>query len=252
MVTRLAMWSPPRARSTLMMRVFGALGCSVFDEPFYAYWLKTLNKRDDPGYDLTVAAHETDWRRIVQDVLDAPVGTNGWSYQKHMAIHMLPEVDLGWMSDPAFVHCFLIRDPREVIASMTEFRDLRAVLAADGAQAAAELVGIPQLQRIYDQVCKLGQVPPVLDANRVLRDPVNVLSAFCSKVGLPFDPDQDISWPAGQHANDGAWAPLWYQKVFATTSLKPYKSGVVQVSPDLKQVVDACMPTYEKLYEQSV
>ena len=252
MVTRLAMWSPPRARSTLMMRVFEALGCSVFDEPFYAYWLKALEKRDDPGYELTLAAHETDWRRVVQNVLNAPAGSNDWSYQKHMAIHMLPEVDLDWMSDPSFVHCFLIRDPREVIASMTEFRDLRQVLVTEGAEAAAELVGIPQLQRIYEQVLGLGQVPPVLDANRVLRDPVNVLSAFCSKLDLPFDSAQKISWPAGQHANDGVWAPLWYQKVFATTSLKPYKSGEVQVPAGLQPVVDACMPTYEKLYELSV
>ena len=46
---RIAMWSPPRARSTMMMRVFEALGCAVFDEPFYPYWLKTLNLINDPG-----------------------------------------------------------------------------------------------------------------------------------------------------------------------------------------------------------
>jgi len=201
---------------------------------------------------LCLLAHETDWRRVVQSVVEAPAGNNGWSYQKHMAIHMLPEVDLGWMSDPSFVHCFLIRDPREVIASMTEFRDLQTVAASQGAEAAAQLVGIPQLQRIYDQVCSLGQVSTVLDANRVLSDPVTVLSAFCSKVGLPFDPKQDISWPEGQHPEDGAWAPLWYQKVFATTQLKPYKSGEAKVPPGLSKVVDACMPTYEKLYELSV
>ena len=232
-----------------MMRVFGALGCSVFDEPFYAYWLKTLNKHDDPGFEATLAVHETRWPRVVDAVLAAPVGKNGWSYQKHMAIHMLPEVDLGWMNDPCLVHAFLIRDPREVIASMTEFRDLHAVLNSQGVTAAAELVGIPQLQRIYDRVLSLKQVPPVLDANKVLQDPVASLSAFCSKVGMPFDANQEISWSKGQHAQDGAWAGQWYQKVFETTGLKPYKSSVTAVPAGLQPVVDACMPTYERLYE---
>jgi len=246
------MWSPPRARSTLMMRVFGALGCSVFDEPFYAYWLNALDKRDDPGFERTLAAHETDWRKVAQTVITQPVGDNGWAYQKHMAIHMLPEVDLQWMSDPSFVHCFLIRDPREVIASMTEFRDLGAVLDTSGPQTAAELVGIPQLQRIYQQALALGQKPVILDANRVLANPAEVLDVFCARLGLPFDPEKEIFWPPGQHPSDGAWAPQWYQKVFATTGLEPYKSSVAQVPARLQPVVEACMPIYEHLYEQCV
>jgi hypothetical protein len=37
---RIAMWSPPRARSTMMMRVFEALGCAAIDEPFYPYLIR--------------------------------------------------------------------------------------------------------------------------------------------------------------------------------------------------------------------
>ena len=151
------MWSPPRARSTLMMRVFAALGCSVLDEPFYAYWLKALDKRDDPGFAETLAAHESEPQKIIEQLLATPSNSGDWIYQKHMAIHMLPEVDLSWMSDSSFVHCFLIRDPREVIASMTEFRDLQAICTIQGPEAAAQLVGIPQLNRIYKTVVDLGQ-----------------------------------------------------------------------------------------------
>ena len=65
-IRRIAMWSPPRARSTMMMRVFEALGCAVFDEPFYAYWLKAVNRVNDPGFRVTIevpydeAARDTD------------------------------------------------------------------------------------------------------------------------------------------------------------------------------------------------
>ena len=92
----------------------------------------------------------------------------------------------------------------------------------------------------------------MLDANKVLHDPVAVLGAFCTQVGLAFDPHQEICWPSGQHASDGAWAPLWYQKVFRTTGLKPYTSTMTEVPDSLQPVVDACMPTYEKLYQECV
>ena len=235
-----------------MMRVFGALGCAVVDEPFYAYWLKATQKRDDPGYEQTLAAHETDWRRVVENVCGAIPENRDWYYQKHMAIHMLPEVDLGWMSDASFVHGFLIRDPREVIASMTEFRDLERVLNADGPEAAAELVGIPQLQRVYDLACNLAnKPPPVLDANDVLREPEATLGAFCQRIGMPFDPTKPLRWQSGQHSEDGAWAPYWYQKIFATTGLQPYRprngDAAPYISANLQPVVDACMPTFERL-----
>ncbi len=255
MPKRIAMWSPPRARSTLMMRVFEALGCAVLDEPFYAYWLNALEKRDDPGYEQTLARHETNWRKVVAQVLGPAPGDRGWFYQKHMAIHMLPEVDLSWMDDPSFIHCFLIRDPREVIVSMTEFRDLHRVQNTLGVQAAAELVGIPQLQRIFERVVGAGAEPlppPIIDANDVLRHPQATLAAFCSRLGLAFDANRELRWSPGLHPADGAWAPLWYQKVFATTGLQAYAPRGVQVPARLQPVVDACMPIYERLYEQRV
>lgn len=245
------MWSPPRARSTLLMRVFEALGCAVFDEPFYAYWLQALNKQDDPGFAETLAAHETDWQKVVEQLVGPVPGERAWFYQKHMAIHMLPAVKLDWMAHPEFIHCFLIRDPREVIASMTEFRQLRRVADEDGPEAAAALVGIPQLARIYAEVVRLGEAqPPVIDANDVLRDPQGTLGAFSERTGLPFDPERPLSWQQGQHPADGAWAPFWYQKVFATTGLQAYAGKAISVPAGLQEVVDVCMPTYERLYAQ--
>ena len=250
-INRIAMWSPPRARSTLMMRVFEALGCAVIDEPFYAYWLKAVQKTDDPGYHETLAGHETNWRVVTEQIqASLPAGVN-WCYQKHMAIHMLPEVDLSWLARPDFVHGFLLRDPREVIASMVEFRDLARVHREQGAAAAAELVGIVQLERIFDRVVEVGvHEPLVIDANEVLQNPMAVLGAFCRRIDLPFNEQQPIEWAAGQHASDGAWAPFWYQKIFATTKLTPYRATKSEFPRAVQEVVDQCMPTYERLYAQ--
>ena len=113
----IAMWSPPRARSDdARLRI---LGCRVMDEPFYAYWLAATQKTDDPGYAATLAAHETDWRVVANDVIHPDLSSCHRSCQKHMAIHADP-VDLSFMRH--LRNCFLIRHPAEVIASMAGFR----------------------------------------------------------------------------------------------------------------------------------
>ena len=228
-----------------MMRVFEALGCAVFDEPFYAYWLERLDKRDDPGFAETLAQHPSDWREITELVLGAVPDGKRWYYQKHMAIHMLPEVSLDFMAHPEVINCFLIRDPREVIVSMSEFRDLAKVCDAEGVEAAARLVGIPQLQRIYARARASSSEPvPVIDANDVLRNPEKTLGAFCAEIGLPFDAQAPLTWAKGAHAADGAWGPMWYAKVYATSRLGSYTPKTLAVPRALQPIVDACMPTY--------
>lgn len=242
---RIAMWSPPRARSTMMMRVFEALGCAVFDEPFYPYWLKTLNKVNDPGFKAAINNHDTDWRSIIDLVLGPIPEDRVWYYQKHMAIHMLDEVDLTWMNQVR--NCFLIRNPAEVIVSMAEFRNLKPG-ESQGVEEAARLVGIPQLRRIFDLACETcGGIPPIIDANDVLDNPTRVLGGFCDAIGMDFIPDKPIRWEPGRHKYDGAWADAWYGKVYKTTCLEPYKPKQLTVAPELQAVVDYCMPVYEHI-----
>ena len=242
---RLAMWSPPRARSTMMMRVFEALGCAVFDEPFYPYWLKTLNKTDDPGFLAATTNHESDWRKVVDLVLGPIPDGRSRYYQKHMAIHMLDEVDLEWMGE--MCNCFLIRNPAEVIASMSAFRALEPAQLGN-VEEAAKLVGIPQLRRIFDLACEVnGGIPPVIDANDVLLNPAQVLGKFCAAVGMDFDPDQPIRWQPGKHERDGAWADDWYASVYKTTGLGPYRPSEIDTPAALQPLVDYCMPTFEHI-----
>jgi len=234
----------------MMMRVFEALGCEVMDEPFYAYWLKATQKEDDPGYLATLAQHETDWRRVAEMVVAAGRSADARSYQKHMAIHMLAEVDLGFMTE--LQNCFLIRHPAEVIASMAAFRSLKPKTNADVA-AAAYLVGIPQLERIFNEATRIqGGIPTVIDANDVLQRPSAVLAEFCLRVDLPFDPSASIRWAPGKHPNDGAWADEWYQSVFATEGLQPYQARTIRIPDELKPVLEYCLPSYQRIAEHKI
>ena len=229
----------------MMMRVFESLGCRVMDEPFYAYWLEAMQKTDDPGYAATLAAHETDWRVIAQDVVHPNLGSCHRSYQKHIAIHMLEAVDLSFMRH--LRNCFLIRHPAEVIASMASFRDLLPKHDAD-VEAAALLAGFPQLERIFDHASAITTEPiVVIDANDVLESPGDVLGAFCQAVRLHFDAGTIIQWEAGKHPDDGAWADEWYQAVYQTTGLQPYKRKPVEIPATLQPVLDYCLPVYKKI-----
>lgn len=112
---RLALWSGPRNISTAMMRSWGNRPDTfVCDEPLYAHYLAATGL-DHPEAGAVIAAGETAWRKVV-DWLTSPVPEGkAIFYQKHMTHHLLPDMKGGWLD--ALTHCFLIRDPREVITS---------------------------------------------------------------------------------------------------------------------------------------
>lgn len=94
---RIAMWSGPRNISTAMMRAFGSRpDTAVTDEPLCAHYLKVTGVAH-PGRDQVLAAHESDWRKIAEQLTGpVPDGREIW-YQKHMAHHLLPMIDRRWL-----------------------------------------------------------------------------------------------------------------------------------------------------------
>src|SRR5690606_12324567 len=122
---RLAMWSGPRNISTAMMRSWENRGdCAVCDEPLYAYYLATTGK-PHPIAEEVIAAGETDINRLA-DWLTGPVPDGkAIFYQKQMTHHLLPETDRRWLL--ALTHCFLIRDPQEVLTSYIKKNQLQQV-----------------------------------------------------------------------------------------------------------------------------
>ena len=115
------MWSGPRNISTAMMRAWGNRADTfVIDEPFYAFYLRATGK-EHPGADEVIASGETDWRKVIAQLTGPIPNGKRIFFQKQMAHHLLPEVDREWLV--AVSNCFLIRDPREVIASYVKKRE---------------------------------------------------------------------------------------------------------------------------------
>ncbi len=211
----------------------------VCDEPLYAHYLKVTGLQH-PGDAETIASHETDWRKVV-DWLTGPL-PEGKSvfYQKQMAHHLLPNIELDWLS--SLTSCFLIREPREMITSLIEFLP----------EPRVEDTGLPQQMRIFEMIHeRTGTIPPVLDARDVLENPSGMLEGFCRKVGLDFYKEM-LQWPPGFRDTDGVWAKHWYAKVEHTTGFAPYRPKSDQVPDTLQGVLDECNSLYEQLYQHRI
>lgn len=206
----------------------------VADEPLYAHYLKVTGL-PHPGAAETLAVHEGDWRKVVEWLTGPLPDGKSVFYQKQMTHHMLPNIELDWLE--SLTNCFLIRDPREMITSLTEFVPVPRI----------EDTGLPQQVRIFNAVCEqTGSIPPVIDARDVLNDPRGMLTELCRQVGIDFY-DEMLEWAPGRRDTDGSWGKHWYKKVELTTSFGTYRPKPAAVPPELEPVLERCNELYEQL-----
>lgn len=231
---RIAMWSGPRNISTAMMRSWGNRpDTAVWDEPFYAYYLRETGI-DHPGREEIISAYESDWR-IVVDQLTGPSPDGAMVfYQKHMTHHLLPDIDRSRLR--GMRHAYLIRDPHEVLISYAKVRS----------QPTVEDLGLPQQLEVFRTYGG-----PVADARDILSAPEAMLRVFCERLGVPFR-DEMLSWPAGRRESDGIWGRYWYDSVWRSTEFAPYRAPTTPVPDELHPILEACMPYYEELHEQRI
>jgi Sulfotransferase domain len=224
------MWSGPRTVSTALMRAWeNRPDTVVVDEPLYAFYLDRTDI-DHPGRDEIIASMPTDWRRVLGELSTEPLPAGASVfYQKHMTHHLLPEIDraaLGGLS-----HAFLIRDPRQLLASYARVRS-EPTLADLGLEQQVEIF------RAFGG--------PVLDSGDILRQPRAALEALCDALGVGFDPAM-LAWPPGPRASDGVWARHWYDGVRASTGFGPYREPAGELPPRLEPLAARCQPFYEEL-----
>ncbi len=237
---RVAMWSGPRNISTAMMRSWANRADTFsLDEPFYAFYLAKTGKAH-PGAEEVMAFHECDVDKIVDQITGPVPESLPVYYQKHMAHHLLPEMGRDWLQ--FFSHLFLIRDPREMLLSLSQKLD----------NVTCEDTGLPQQVEIYDYVvAQQGRTPPVIDSRDTLNHPREILGQVCACLGLEFD-EAMLSWAAGRHESDGIWAKYWYHNVEKSTGFQAYRPNKTELPAQLIDVYEQCLPLYNKLYAQRI
>lgn len=239
----IAMWSGPRNISTAMLRAWGSRADTfVIDEPFYAHYLSQSHHREEhPGADEIIATYENDWRKVAESLTgDAPSAMTEPKpifYQKHMTHHMLDHIDLAWTD--VLTNCFLIREPREVIASYIKVIPNLEI----------DQTGLPQQIKIFNYVRQVtGKIPPVIDSADVLKDPRRLLTLLCEAVNLPFD-ESMLKWEAGTRTTDGVWAKYWYAAVERSTEFAPYQKKDEPIPDHLQDLVAECEALYQEMYQ---
>jgi len=237
---RIAMWSGPRNISTAMMRSWEARGdCAVVDEPFYAHYLQATGL-PHPGAAEVIAEHETDARKVVEFLTGPVAGGKPVFYQKHMCHHMLPDVPLDWLG--AVRHSMLLREPRRMLISLAKVTP----------NPTLEDTGLPQQERLYDEITKrTGAPPPVFDCADILADPSGALRAMCDGLGVEYT-ERMLTWPPGRRDTDGAWAPHWYANVERSTGFEKPREASEDLPERLTDLLRECERIYERLAERRI
>lgn len=230
----IAMWSGPRNVSTALTYSFAQRAdTAVWDEPYYAAWLHATGEAH-PLAKETIAVGPADPSAVAARILSRPAPI---FYQKHMAHHMLPAFDLeGWFDHAT--HAFLIRPPAEVLRSYTAKYD----------RATLDLIGLLQQAALFDRAAdRLGAPPPVIRGEDIQRRPEAALTALCQALDIPFDAAM-LAWPKGPKSYDGAWAPHWYDRVWASSAFTaPPDVAPSPLPPPLRRIAEEAEPLYRRL-----
>ncbi|NKB76896.1 MAG: HAD family hydrolase [Gammaproteobacteria bacterium] len=237
MATRIAMWSGPRNISTAMMRSWeNRKDTVVWDEPFYGHYLHKTGI-PHPGAEEVIADQGTDWKTIASQCSGDPNNGAPIFYQKHMTMHLLPEMDRSWLTN--VTNCFLIRSPEEVVSSYSK---VRGDLTLDD-------LGFIQQAALFDLVIKMSStIPIVIDAADFLTAPEEMQQLVCEKLAIPFRTEM-IAWPQGQRDSDGVWAKYWYNNVWESTSFQEYTPRNPTLTKEQRDIADAAQPYYDMLHQ---
>lgn len=223
------MWSGPRNLSTAMMYSFGSRAdCAVWDEPFYAPYLKATGI-DHPMREEIIATHESDPEKVALECLGSIPDGKPHFYMKHMALHMIDGFPLDWAAECVNVH--LLRHPARVVASYGAKRD--SVTLDD--------IGFRQQAELY---ARFGGV--VIDSADIRANPEKMLQKLCAEIGLPWDPAM-LNWPKGGRVEDGVWASHWYGAIHQSTGFGGAEGALPELTAEQAALTEAALQYYEEL-----
>ncbi len=234
----LALWSAPRCVSTAFFRMMIERG------DFYGVHEPFSNLAEFG--EVSVGGTTVTSDRAVITRLRELAGT-GSVFFKDTTDEQYPEV----LADTAFlagdaVHTFLIRSPRETIASYYKLNPA----------VRTEQIGFEYQLQLFEAVrAATGQAPFVMDAAQLLAEPAAVVAAFCAAVGIDFRPDA-LSWQPGHR---GEWGPSqrWHEEVSRTSGFGSTRKSSPTVDPiasndRLAEMFEHQQPFYERLLAHAV
>jgi len=225
------LWSSPRNVSTALMYAFAQRAdMQVFDEPFYAHYLKYTGAQR-PDRKVTLESMECDSEKILTSIINH-------TSQKHTFLKNISVQLIGL--DDAFIgktqNIILIRNPKDTLLSYTKVID----------QPTIDDIGFKHQCDIYNKWHKKGNINCIVNSMDILKNPKLMLTKICNSLNIEFDPNM-LTWEKGPRPEDGPWAKYWYASVHNSTGFMPYKLNITELPSHLKALYDECLPYYEFL-----
>ena len=225
------MWSGPRNLSTALMRSFeNREDTKVWDEPFYAYYLKET-KKNHPLANEIINKYETNLEKII----DLVTTEKDFIYfQKHMSHHIIKKIPINWITKG--INCFLIRHPKEVLLSYIQKNDL--IDSND--------LGYPAQLRLFNYIKTSNKKILVIDAKDLSEKPEIILKKICKKINIPFT-EKMLNWPKGRRDSDGIWEKIWYKNVKSSTSFNKILNKEYEIPKKYNHIYNECLRIYDQL-----
>jgi hypothetical protein len=231
---RIHLISTPRNLSTAFMYSWAQRkDCTVYDEPFYAYYLEETGI-DHPGRTETLHSMPRDIETIKSEILFGDYSTP-MVFLKDMAQHLI-NMDLSFIKE--LENIIYIRNPKQVIASFAKVIPNPTI----------NDIGIKNTLDIYNY---LDKDAIVLDSSELLKDPKSIWQQLCDRLNIDFDPAV-LKWEAGARPEDGVWSKYWYANVHQTNGFKKQRTSESVLPKHLENLNEEAQEYYKVLIADSI
>ncbi|HMS66210.1 MAG TPA: hypothetical protein PKD83_13285 [Ignavibacteria bacterium] len=233
----ICLWSSPRNISTALMYSFAQRPDTlVIDEPLYAHYL-VESGADHPGKDEIINSMESCGENVVNHIILKDYEKDV-VFMKQMTHHLI-NIDEQFLEK--VVNVFLIRDPRQLIASLSLV--INNITMRD--------TGIQKQYELYERLNSGNIDSIVIDSGVILRNPEIALTKLCNNLHIPFYKEM-LKWKAGGIKEDGVWAKYWYENVHNSTGFEKQQTSSRELPPGLNDLYEECLPFYEKMFKHSI
>ncbi len=237
----LSLWAIPRSRSTAFMWMMRNRGdFNILVHPFG----KSAYFSEERIFDLKLDSPlkpEYNYQVVLDNVKST--AKEGKFFMKDFPYYFIQIVDDAFLS--LFQHTFLIRNPAQMLPSYFQ----------KWPTLTFEETGYQQLYQMFKKVIDFtGEIPPVIDADDLVKDPTSTVKAYCKSVGILVIAEA-LSWePPKEKVKKKSWwdGGSWHDKMSFTQGFEEYIERDylnIDESDRLQSLYELCLPYYEKLYD---
>jgi Sulfotransferase domain len=230
MAKPIALWAVPRSLSTAFERVFVERDdLEVLHEPFSASYYYGEDRLSDRYADVAPDA-EHNYERVLAEILRP---RQKRVFLKDMAYQAKGVMGPEFISN--FVNTFIVRDPKYVLSSLYKMWP----------DFTLEEAGYEELYWAFRYATQAGEDPVVVDAMTFSENPVGILSAYCERVGIPFQPGA-LSWEPGEVEEWKDWEQ-WHEAAQESTGIRRAERRDPALPERLQEAYEHCLPYYYTL-----